>query len=54
MSEHQIIKVKYGGDIKSFALYNGLPLDELINLLIASFGVYTATIVGFQAEAWLL
>ena len=50
MSEHQIIKVKNGGDLKSFALYNGLPTDELINLLVAAFGVYNATIVGFQTE----
>ena len=50
MSSANIIKVRNGQDERSIALYSGIGIDELVNLLTATFGIYGNSIVGFLTE----
>lgn len=44
------IKVKYGSEERTVALYSGLQVNELVNLLKSAFNVFDSTVVGFLTE----
>jgi len=50
MSSPHCIKVKYGSDERTIALYSGLGTDELVNVIKATFNVFDSTVVGFLTE----